>query len=178
VHRQPFLKLVSQRSARVISSTLSRSYSIRPTLGSCAVLLPFQAGAALTTGLDPHLIIDRRSNPLLATQVAFRRLNGNMPQKELDLFQLVRVKSLPSSIDGEITKILPEPYGNDTVIIQISIRRRASDLELIPTSPTAEVSATEARRAAAFKAWEANPSDPNGVEALRTALRELGWLPS
>jgi hypothetical protein len=101
-----------------------------------------------------------------------------MPQKELDLFQLVRVKSLPSSIDGEITKILPEPYGNDTVIIQISIRRRASDLELIPTSPTAEVSATEARRAAAFKAWEANPSDPNGVEALRTALRELGWLPS
>jgi hypothetical protein len=52
------------------------------------MLLPFQAGAALTTGLDPDSIIDRRSNPLLATQVAFRRLNGNMPQKELDLFQL------------------------------------------------------------------------------------------
>src|SRR6202035_5823510 len=52
------------------------------------MLLPFQAGAALTTGLDPDLIIDRGSNPLLATQVAFRRLNGNMPQKELDLFQL------------------------------------------------------------------------------------------
>jgi hypothetical protein len=74
--------------------------------------------------------------------------------------QEVRVKSLPSSIDGKITKILPEPDGNDSVVIQISIRRRASDLELIPTSPTAEeVSATEARRAAAFKAWEANPSD-------------------
>jgi hypothetical protein len=29
---------------------------------------------------------DRRSNPLLAAQIAFRRLNGNMPQKELDLF--------------------------------------------------------------------------------------------
>jgi hypothetical protein len=52
------------------------------------MLLPFQAGAALTTGLDPDSIIDRRSNPLLATQVAFRGLNGNMPQKELDLFQL------------------------------------------------------------------------------------------
>jgi hypothetical protein len=91
--------------------------------------------------------------------------------------QKVRVKSLPSSIDGEIAKIVREPDGDDSVVIQISIRRRASDLELIPTSPTTEeVSATEARRAAAFKAWEANPSDPNGIEALRAALRELGWM--
>jgi len=91
--------------------------------------------------------------------------------------QEVRVRSLPSSIDGKITKILPEPDGNDSVVIQISIRRRASDLELIPTPPTAEeVSATEARRAAAFKAWEANPSDPNRIEVLRATLRELGWL--
>ena len=43
------------------------------------------------------------------------------------------MRSLPSSIDGKITKILPEPDGNDSVVIQISIRRRASDLELIPT---------------------------------------------
>ena len=49
--------------------------------------------------------------------------------------QEVRVRSLPSSIDGKITKILPEPDGNDSVVIQISIRRRASDLELIPTPP-------------------------------------------
>jgi hypothetical protein len=91
--------------------------------------------------------------------------------------QEVRVRSLPSSIDGKITKILPEPDGNDSVVIQISIRRRASDLELIPTPPTTEeVSATEARRAAAFKAWEANPSDPNRIEVLRATLRELGWL--
>ena len=87
------------------------------------------------------------------------------------------MRSLPSSIDGKITKILPEPDGNDSVVIQISIRRRASDLELIPTPPTAEeASATEARRAAAFKAWEANPSDPNRIEVLRATLRELGWL--
>jgi hypothetical protein len=91
--------------------------------------------------------------------------------------QEVRVKSLPTSIDGKVTKILPEPDGNDTVIVQISIRRRASDLELIATSPTAEeVSATVARRAAAFKAWEANPSDLNRVEALELVVRELGLL--
>jgi hypothetical protein len=40
------------------------------------------------TRFDSDLIIHRRSNSLLATQVAFRRLNGNMSQKELDLFQL------------------------------------------------------------------------------------------
>jgi transcriptional regulator of acetoin/glycerol metabolism len=42
----------------------------------------------LLRGLDSYPIIDRRSNPLPAAEVAFRRLNGNMPQKELDLFQL------------------------------------------------------------------------------------------
>jgi hypothetical protein len=91
--------------------------------------------------------------------------------------QEVRVKSLPSSIDGKITQIIQEPDGNESAVIQISIRRRASDVELIPARPNAEeVSATEARHAAAFEAWEANPSDPHGVEALRVVLRELGWL--
>jgi hypothetical protein len=54
---------------------------------------------------------------------------------ELKPGQKVRVKSLPSSVDGEIAKIVREPDGDDGVVIQISIRRRASDLELIPTSP-------------------------------------------
>jgi hypothetical protein len=36
---------------------------------------------------DPNSIIDRRTNPLFAAEVAFRRLNGDMPQKELDLLQ-------------------------------------------------------------------------------------------
>jgi hypothetical protein len=76
------------KKCKTYSSTLSKSYSIRPDSRSSAMPLPFQAGAALTTGLDPDSIIDRRSNPLLATQVAFRGLDGNMPQKELDLFQL------------------------------------------------------------------------------------------
>ncbi len=62
------------------------------------------------------------------------------------------MKSPLSSIDGKITRILPEPDGTDSFITQVSIRRRASDLELIPTSPTAEaVSATEARRPAAVQ---------------------------
>jgi len=39
-------------------------------------------------GFDSDLIIHRRPDPLLATQVSFRRLHGNMPQKELDLFEL------------------------------------------------------------------------------------------
>ena len=82
--------------------------------------------------------------------------------------QEVRVKSLPSSIDGKITRILPEPDGTHSVMIQISIGRRASNLEMIPTSPAAkEVSAAKPRRAAAFKAWDANPSNPHEVEALR-----------
>jgi hypothetical protein len=38
--------------------------------------------------LDPDPIIDRRLNPLLAAEVAFRGLNGDVPQKELYLFQL------------------------------------------------------------------------------------------
>ncbi len=33
---------------------------------------------------DSDSIIERRLNPLLAAQAAFGRLNGNMPQKELD----------------------------------------------------------------------------------------------
>jgi hypothetical protein len=90
--------------------------------------------------------------------------------------QEVRVRSLPSSVYGEITKIIPESDGNDSVIVQASIRRRASDLELMARPTAEELSATEARRAAAFKAWQVNPSDPNRVEALRLVLRELGWL--
>ena len=38
--------------------------------------------------LDSDSIIDRRPNPLLATQVAFSGLNGDVSQKELDLLQL------------------------------------------------------------------------------------------
>jgi hypothetical protein len=86
------------------------------------------------------------------------------------------VKSLPSSIYGEITKIIPEPDGNDSVIVRASIRRRASDLELMARPTVEEVLVTEARRAAGFKAWEVDPSDPNRVEALRLVLPELGWL--
>ena len=37
---------------------------------------------------DSDSIIDRRSNALLAAQVAFCRLDRNVSQKELDLFQL------------------------------------------------------------------------------------------
>jgi hypothetical protein len=39
-------------------------------------------------GLDSDAIIHRRSNPLLATQVAFRRLNGHVAEEKLDLLQL------------------------------------------------------------------------------------------
>ena len=56
--------------------------------GFCAILLLFQTGYVLTIGLDPNPVIDRRPNPLFATKVAFRCLNGNMSQKKLDLFQL------------------------------------------------------------------------------------------
>jgi hypothetical protein len=53
-----------------------------------------------------------------------------------------------------------------TVIVQVSIRRRASGVELIPAPPTQEeLSAAEARRDAVIKAWEANPSDPNRIES-------------
>jgi hypothetical protein len=82
------LKLVSRRSAKSYLTYFVQIVFHPTHPRSCAMLLPSQAGAALTAGLDPDLIIDHRSNPLLATQVAFRRLNGNMPQKELDLFQL------------------------------------------------------------------------------------------
>jgi hypothetical protein len=37
---------------------------------------------------DADAIIDRGSNPLYTAKVSFGRLNGNIPQKELDLFQL------------------------------------------------------------------------------------------
>ena len=127
-----------------------------------SVEAPDQKTADASIAAYPDVL---ESEPIRAEDIPSELWEGQ--HTSLKPGQEVRVKSLPSSIDGEITKILPEPDGTDTVIIQISIRRRASDLELIPTSPTAEVSATEARRAAAFKAWEANPSDPNGVEALR-----------
>ena len=42
----------------------------------------------LSARFDSNSVINRRPNPLLAAQVAFGRLNGDMPQKELDLFQL------------------------------------------------------------------------------------------
>jgi hypothetical protein len=81
-------------------------------------------------------------------------------------------------IYGTISQVIAEPGGNDSVIVQPDpIRRHASDLELIAAPPTTEeVAAAEARHVAAFKAWESNPSDPNRVEALLVALRELGWL--
>jgi hypothetical protein len=95
----------------------------------------------------------------------------------LKLGQEVRVKSLPSSIYGEIDAIIPEPDGNDTVIVQISIRRRASDLELMARArPRKRCQRLTPVATLPSKAWEANPSDPNRVEALQLVLREFGWL--
>ena len=48
---------------------------------------PCERTAKSRSGFDSDSVIDRRPNPLLAAQVAFRRLNGDMPQKELDLLQ-------------------------------------------------------------------------------------------
>ena len=83
-----------------------------------------------------------------------------------------------TSIYGEVTNIIAEPDGNNSVIVQLgSVRRRESDLELVQAAPTQEeLAAPNARHATAFKEWESNPSDPNRVQELRATLRELGWL--
>jgi hypothetical protein len=49
--------------------------------------------------LDANAIIDGGSNPLFAPKVALRRLNRNMPQKELDLVQIAS-RSMAESSTG------------------------------------------------------------------------------
>jgi hypothetical protein len=49
--------------------------------------LPESAGG-LRTELDPDAIINRRTDPLLAAQIALGSMNWHMTQKELDLLQL------------------------------------------------------------------------------------------
>jgi len=45
------------------------------------MVLPVSESRRSTMGFDSDLIIHRRSDPLLATQVSFRRLNGNIPRR-------------------------------------------------------------------------------------------------
>jgi hypothetical protein len=84
------LKLVSHNSARVISSTPVPVVIHSFTSGFTDIVLPDfdREYHRLGTRFDSNSIIDRRLNSLFTAQVAFRRLNGNMTQKELDLFQL------------------------------------------------------------------------------------------
>ena len=55
---------------------------LQDTLGS-----HIERTAKSRSRFDSDSVIDRRRDSLLAAQVAFRRLNGDMPQKELDLLQ-------------------------------------------------------------------------------------------
>ena len=55
---------------------------LQDTLGSHV-----EGTAKSRSRFDSDSVIDRRRDSLLAAQVAFRRLNGDMPQKELDLLQ-------------------------------------------------------------------------------------------
>ena len=48
---------------------------------------PLEHGSHRRTGLDPEPIIDGTPQFLFASQVAFRRLNRNVPQEELDLIE-------------------------------------------------------------------------------------------
>jgi hypothetical protein len=51
----------------------------------CAIACP---AADSMLWFDTDAIIHRRPDPLLAAQISLGRLNRNMPQQELDLFQL------------------------------------------------------------------------------------------
>jgi hypothetical protein len=79
---------------------------------------------------------------------------------------------------GKITHVIPEPDGDDSVVVQLEpIRCHASDLELIPSFPTRdEVLATERRHGAVIDAFVSNPSDPQRFQELLVVFRERGWL--
>jgi hypothetical protein len=79
---------------------------------------------------------------------------------------------------GKITHVIPEPDGDDSVVVQLEpIRCHASDLELIPALPTRdEVLATERRHGAVIDAFVSNPSDPQRFQELLVVFRERGWL--
>jgi hypothetical protein len=62
-----------------LSGSLSIVVLVIPSPPAARHATAFSSWWGVTTGLDPDSIVNRRSNPLLATQVAFRRLNGNMP---------------------------------------------------------------------------------------------------
>jgi hypothetical protein len=48
---------------------------------------PWKNGSHRRTGLDPEPIVDGTLQLLFASQVAFRRLNRNVPQEELNLIE-------------------------------------------------------------------------------------------
>jgi len=79
---------------------------------------------------------------------------------------------------GKITHVIPEPGGDDSVVIQLDpIRCHASDLELIQALPTRdEMLATEQRHGAVIDAFVANPSDPQRFQELLVVFRECGLL--
>jgi hypothetical protein len=83
-----------------------------------------------------------------------------------------------SPMYGKITHVIPEPDGDDSVVVQLEpIRCHASDLELIPALPTRdEVLATERRHGAVIDAFVSNPSDPQRFQELLVVFRERGWL--
>jgi len=48
---------------------------------------PLENGSCRRTGLDPEPIVDGIPQLLFASQVAFRRLNRNVPEEELNLIE-------------------------------------------------------------------------------------------
>jgi hypothetical protein len=81
--RSPHSRILGQRKS-FLANDLVRRW-VRLALSSPVCHHEYRRSR---TRFDSDLIIHRRSNSLLATQIAFRRLNGNMSQEELHLFQL------------------------------------------------------------------------------------------
>ena len=75
------------------------------TLPAWSATRPLAVRTRSTFWLDPNSIIDGVANPLFAAKVALRRLNRNVPQKELDLLQLTsRRMAEPSTGPSQIVR--------------------------------------------------------------------------
>ena len=90
---------------------------LQDTLGSHV-----EGTAKSRSRFDSDSVIDRRRDSLLAAQVAFRRLNGDMPQKELYLLR-GRTGSLlnPALIANRRIPMVSFPSPSSPVLIWIEL---------------------------------------------------------
>ena len=68
------------------TSSLSHSLTVRISDGRIIAYAALSVGTELR--LDADVVIHSSANTLLASEVSFRRLDRNVSEQELDLFQL------------------------------------------------------------------------------------------